>query len=138
VNKTDLLFLSKTRIKEAKILLNNGAYHGAYYLSGYAVECAVKACIAGQQRKNVVPEREFLKNFYQHDLGNLLRNSGLWTKFETEMKSNIPLAVNWALVKDWNESSRYLNGISKAQATDLLKAITARKTGILGWIKKCI
>lgn len=138
MNKAELLSLSKIRIKEAKLLLNGGLYHGAYYLAGYSVECAIKAYIAGQLRNNVVPEKNFCKNFYQHDLESLLRHSGLWASFEKEMKSNKPLELNWALVKDWNESSRYKNAISKAESMDLLKAISARKAGILGWVKKCI
>jgi HEPN domain-containing protein len=28
------------------VLLEAGLYAGAYYLAGYAVECALKACIA--------------------------------------------------------------------------------------------
>jgi hypothetical protein len=46
MNRNDLQNLSRLREKEAKVLLDNGCFAGAYYLLGYAVECALKACIA--------------------------------------------------------------------------------------------
>ena len=42
----DLQDLAELRIKEARILLDAGSYPGAFYLAGYSVECALKACIA--------------------------------------------------------------------------------------------
>lgn len=38
--------LSKVRLQEARALLKMGLSDGAYYLAGYAVEFALKACIA--------------------------------------------------------------------------------------------
>jgi HEPN domain-containing protein len=49
MTQTDLQRLSRLRIRDAKILLKNGAHESAYYLAGYAVECALKACIAKQR-----------------------------------------------------------------------------------------
>jgi len=46
VNRRDLQALSRIRLTEAKALLRLGHYDGAYYLAGYAAECALKACIA--------------------------------------------------------------------------------------------
>lgn len=138
MHKSDLLALSKVRINEAKALLNTGHYNGAYYLAGYAVECAIKAYIAGQIKNNIVPDKDFGQKFYQHNLENLMRFAGLWSQFNNDMQTNPSLAVNWTIVKDWNEVSRYKNSISQVVASDLLKAITVRKVGILGWIKRCI
>lgn len=138
MNKSDLQTLSKVRINEANVLLKNKHYNGAYYLAGYAVECAIKACWAGRIRNNVVPERDFGDKFYQHNLEKLMRNAGLWTQFEKDMNAEPLLKLNWAIVKDWSEVSRYRHSISPAIASDLYKAITARKFGILGWVKKCI
>lgn len=138
MNKNDLITLAGIRVKEAKALLSAGHYDGAYYLAGYAMECAIKACIAGKIRSNVVPDKNFAQNFYHHDLEKLLRTAGLWSQFDADLKTKPALAVNWAVVKDWNESSRYGHGRSKAQAVDLVNAIVARKVGILGWVKKCM
>lgn len=37
--------LAEARLVEAKALLDVGKWDGAYYLAGYAVELALKACI---------------------------------------------------------------------------------------------
>ena len=46
LKRRDLRELALLRLKEAQVLLANGCWSGAYYLAGYAVECALKACIA--------------------------------------------------------------------------------------------
>ncbi len=46
MNRTDLQKLSNIRIREAKVLFAAGEHSGAYYLAGYAIECALKACFA--------------------------------------------------------------------------------------------
>ena len=138
MNKQDLMLLSKVRIKEARVLLSAEHFSGAYYLAGYSVECAIKACIAGQIRSSVVPEKNFGQQFYQHNLENLVRYAGLWAPLQAAISANRALSVNWVLVKDWSEQSRYFHDTSKAQADDLLAAITARKTGILSWVKSCM
>ncbi len=46
MNKSDLEKIVDIRIKEAKVLFDAECYEGAYYLAGYALECAIKACIA--------------------------------------------------------------------------------------------
>jgi hypothetical protein len=62
--------------------------------------------------------------------------SGLATEIRNEMQINKNLELNWAIVKDWNESSRYESEISEAQARNLYAACTARKDGVLNWIKR--
>lgn len=54
MNRGELQALAIVRIKETRILLDAGCYDGAYYLAAYAVECALKACIARQ-----IPAEEF-------------------------------------------------------------------------------
>jgi hypothetical protein len=51
MNKAELENLVAIRIKEAGILLSADCYQGAYYLAGYALECALKACIAKQVKE---------------------------------------------------------------------------------------
>ena len=46
MNRADLQKLAEERLADAELLLANGRFGGAYYLSGYVVECALKACIA--------------------------------------------------------------------------------------------
>jgi len=35
--------LARMRLRDARVLLANGNLEGAYYLTGLAVECAIKA-----------------------------------------------------------------------------------------------
>jgi hypothetical protein len=45
VNRSDFQKLAMDRIADAKALLAAKRWAGAYYLAGYAVECALKACV---------------------------------------------------------------------------------------------
>ena len=135
VNRTEFQQLSRVRQREARVLLKAGQTLGAYYLAGYAVECALKACIAKQTRRHDFPNRERTKSAYTHDLERLVRAAGLERDFARARSSNAALEVNWALVKDWNETSRYKSSIGMPDAKDLLSACVARKSGILSWIR---
>ena len=42
MNRADFQKLAALRLNEAKALLDNKCYEGAYYLIGYAVECGLK------------------------------------------------------------------------------------------------
>lgn len=124
------------RIGEAKDLLDGGHYPGAYYLLGYAVECALKACGAKQVKRHDFPDRKVAAEAFTHDLEKLVKVAGLGPDFEKDRKANSVLDLNWAVVKDWNESSRYDIGITAGQAHDLFSACTQRRSGILAWVKK--
>ena len=136
MNRNDLQRISRLRIKEARVLLKEGCFLGAYYLLGYAVECALKARIAKQIKRHDFPDRKLIHDSYTHDLSKLLTLSGLEIEFQKQIKNNRSLEVNWAVVKDWSEESRYLTDILKSKATDLYSAVMGRKDGFLSWVKK--
>ena len=136
MNRDDFKSLSKLRLKEARILLDNNCYEGAYYLAGYSVECALKACIAKNVKRYDFPERNYEKNFYTHNLIDLIRSAGLYKDFET-LKKDSEFNTNWAVVKDWSIDHRYKNTIPQTTAKDLFTAITARKHGVMTWLRKC-
>ncbi len=75
MNRADFQKLTELRLAEAKVLLDSKRYEGAYYLMGYAVECALKACIDKQTREYDFPAKDSM-DLYVHDLNNLLRYSG--------------------------------------------------------------
>jgi hypothetical protein len=107
---------------------------GSYYLSGYAVECALKACIAKQTRRHEFPPKaKYAHEVYTHKLESLLKLAGLEKQLDSDMATNLALARNWGVVKGWDEESRYrstgLNG------KDLLAAIVG-PDGVLLWIKQ--
>ena len=136
MNRQELQDISKVRRKEAATLLNAKQYAGAYYLLGYAVECALKSCIAKQTKKYDFPDKVVVKKSYSHNLEQLLKVAGLDYQLKKDMEKNKTLEVNWSIVKDWKETSRYISSVSNAEAKDLYSACTSRTNGMLAWIKK--
>lgn len=102
---------------------------------GYAVECALKACVAKQVKRYDFSDKKVANEAFTHDLEKLVKVAGLGPDFEKDRKADPALHLNWAVVKDWNESSRYDIGITAAQARDLFSACTERQSGILTWVK---
>jgi len=133
LTRRDFQVLAELRAKEARVLANNGNEQGAYYLGGYAVECALKACISKQTRRHEFPPKiEYVREAYSHKLTSLLRLAELEEQLERDMKTNPALAANWSVVKSWNEGSRYI--ASGLKGKDLYTAI-AGADGVLPWIK---
>ena len=80
MNRFDFQELAELRVKEAEALLSQNYFDGAYYLLGYAVECAFKACIAKTTKEyDFPPDRKTVEAVYQHDPSKLLKASGLET-----------------------------------------------------------
>jgi len=80
MNKTDLEQLVDIRVAEAEVLLRNGNYQGAYYLIGYSLECAFKACISKQVRQFDFPNKQLATQSHTHKLTDLLGVAGLKQK----------------------------------------------------------
>lgn len=82
-SRSDFQWLAKTRIREAKALLDQGLFDGAYYLAGYAVECALKACIVKKIKRSELPDKKFIQDVYTHKLGRLLGTNGAADRIPT-------------------------------------------------------
>jgi len=133
LTRREFQILADLRAKEAGVLANNGNEEGSYYLGGYAVECALKACIAKQTRRHEFPpKRTYVDKVYSHELTSLLKLAELEDQLEEDMKRRPALAANWTVVKNWNEGSRYVT--SGLKGKDLYTAI-AGANGVLPWIK---
>lgn len=124
------------RLREASALLKAGHYPGAYYLAGYSVECALKACIAKRTKRYDFLDKKFVNEAWVHDLEKLVGHAELRQELENDKRTNKPLDVNWAVVRGWNVDARYDARITHVQARDIYSACTARKNGILSWIKR--
>ena len=135
MNRADFQQLARIRLREAKVLLDNGCYEGAYYLAGYAVECALKACITKQIRRYDFPDRKFSSSIYTHNLVELIKLAGLESDFQ-QRKANKDFDRNWATVKDWSEELRYKHGVTEANAKDFYVAVVNQRNGVMPWIRK--
>ncbi|MBY0514493.1 MAG: HEPN domain-containing protein [Gemmataceae bacterium] len=128
--------LSDARLREATILLANGEWSGAYYLAGYAVECALKACIAKLTKaEEFPPPRKFVEQCYTHDIMSLVTAAGLEVFRKRDAPDRSPRYLNWETVKDWNEHQRYEEK-QESDAKALILAITDPANGVLEWIKQ--
>lgn len=134
MNRTDFHRLADVRVAEAGVLLAAGMWDGAYYLAGYAVECALKACIAKLTKQDDFPDKDAAK-CYTHKIDDLVGLAKLVALREADMKCNPALNKNWTTVKDWTEASRY-DVQPKSDAEALYAAIADPTNGVLPWIKR--
>ena len=135
LNRESLQRLAELRVAEARLLLDNGHYPGAYYLAGYAVECALKACIAKQVREFDFPDRKLTDKSYSHSLVRLLGTAQLDKALAQAQKIAPELGTNWEIVAQWSVESRYQTDVSQECCQRLYSAITNINNGILHWIK---
>lgn len=135
MTRAELQQLTRDRLRDAKALLAARRWSGAYYVSGYAVECALKSCIIVYLMKtDQFPARRFPEQCWTHDLQQLFNLAGLQAALDAGMAADSVLYGNWDIVKKWNEASRYVRK-TKKEARLLYNAITVRKHGVLSWIK---
>ena len=134
MDRRDLQELSTVRLREAKALLDQGFFDGAYYLAGYAVECAIKACIAKGTRRHEFPDNTKVQSSHTHDLRKLIKVAGLEDAWIEQARTDPHFRTNWDLVQSWSEQSRYRR-YSPESARDLLVAVGDRRHGAISWIK---
>lgn len=137
MNRAELRALAQDRIDDAAILLTNGRWAAAYYLAGYAVECALKACILAfvEQTGAIFRDKRFSEKCFTHNLEDLLRLANLEADLGLAIQANAALDTYWEVVKDWTEISRYQpKGEPAARA--LYEAITHNPDGVFLWLQK--
>jgi HEPN domain-containing protein len=127
----DFRKIARRRIKEARILYAASEYSGAYYLAGYAIECALKACILNAMRKYHMPDKKIVVESHTHDLTQLVILAGLKADRDQAENADPAFGRNWAVVKDWNEGSRY-ESWTRQDAEDLIRAVNQRTSGVHG------
>lgn len=135
MNKKDLEMLVEIRLREARVLLERGCFQGSYYLLGYAVEAALKACIAGRVKENDFPDRKLAMDSYTHDLGSLVKVAGLEVALNGMLSENPVFRHKWKIVIEWRVDSRYVCLTGKRAAHDLYEAVTDPVSGVLPWVK---
>jgi hypothetical protein len=133
--RTLLQQLAKCRLDEAKLLMREKHFSGAYYIAGYAIECALKARIASQFRENEIPDKKLVENVYQHNLAALLSLSGLGKPFDIARQSDAELGRRWSIAKNWSEQARY-SIWTEAQALAMIDAIDGdgKIGGLFQWL----
>jgi hypothetical protein len=122
-------------LDDAVWLFRAKRYSASYYLSGYAVELALKACISTLMQPNTIPDKAFINAIYVHKLDDLISTTGLRPQFNADIKSDPLFASYWPTVNNWNEDSRYQIWDS-VSAANLIQAIGEPNHGVFRWVKK--
>ena len=135
MNRTLLQQLAEERVRDAKVLLDSGQWSGAYYLAGYAVECALKACIAKQTQLHDFPDKDRVVKSYTHDFDALVIVAGIQADLTAVRKVDQSFLDHWLRVKDWSEKARYREWDEPA-ARSLFEAVTNPTNGVLRWVKQ--
>jgi HEPN domain-containing protein len=138
VNRPTLKQLAEQRVKDADALLSAGCWAAAYYLVGYALECALKACILKYVEETgvIFRDKKFLEGCWTHDPELLLRTAGLVKEFGKARQADPQLDLNWSAATAWNEESRYNALTDEKDARALFQAITDGPHGVLQWVRQ--
>jgi HEPN domain-containing protein len=134
MNRSGFQALAVERLSDADALLKAGRFGCAYYIAGYAVECALKACISRKTNQDDFPPRD-ASRYYVHDIPKLLDGADLSGALEQETKQDAIFDANWAIVKDWTEQTRY-ESRGKTQAEEILTAVNDPDHGVLQWLRR--
>ena len=139
MNRSQLQKLAGIRLTESTALLEKGMWSGAYYLSGYVIECGLKACLLRHLGESgaVFAEPSYLRRLadcWTHDLVKLVNLAGLDEAFGLARAANPGLDAFWTVTKDWKETARYEEK-TEAKARVLYEAVSHDKDGVFRWIQ---
>ncbi|MFA5967344.1 MAG: HEPN domain-containing protein [Patescibacteria group bacterium] len=130
----DLKRLADERLDDAKALYKANRFDGATYLSGYAIEIALKARICKLLQISDYPVTGIFKSlFATHDFSVLLKLSGLEQEIAlSNTQNNQSLFVDWSIATGWQPEMRYtLMHKTKKDVGVLLVSVI----NIIKWLK---
>jgi len=131
------VLIVRERLLDAQSLINAARWSGAYYLSGYVLECALKPSVLRYIKETgiIFEDKRFAEKCWTHDLEVLVKLADLDAKRSIAISGNVQLGTNWLIAKDWDESSRYRIS-TQQQAQSLYNAVSETTNGVLQWIKQ--
>lgn len=131
------MLIVRERLLDAQSLINAARWSGAYYLSGYVLECALKSSVLRyiEETGIIFEDKRFAEKCWTHDLEVLVKLADLDAKRSIAISGNVQLGTNWLIAKDWDESSRYRIS-TQQQAQSLYNAVSETTNGVLQWIKQ--
>lgn len=109
---TLFLEIAKMRLGDSFVLLKGKRFHGAIYLVGYSVECALKWAVTRRNEQVYLPAE-----LETHDLEWLLKHSGLANDLQRDQEIQILFS---ALIDEWGPAGRYDAGTLDPKAATRL------------------
>ena len=140
MNQAELRLMAEERILDAAALINGSRWAYAYYVAGYAVECALKSCVLARMihTGGVFQDKKFAEWCWTHDFGELVKLAGMTQELNARLAASAAaggaFVANWGTVTQWNEMSRY-ELKAEAGARALYGAIIDDPDGVLRWIR---
>lgn len=134
MTRVDLQRLADEKLKDAQTLLQAKSWSNAYYLAGYAVELAIKACIAKAFKADTIPDKAVVDRTYSHEFRKLLGTAGLTPALQQREQASNEFRTAWAVVNEWSPTDRYTEN-SEQDAKELIEAIGHATHGVLPWIR---
>lgn len=133
-SRAELQAVADRKLDDARTLFDNGGYSNAFYLAGYAIECALKACIAKQVLPETIPDKKFVNAIYTHSFNDLVGLAGLRGELRAKQDADQDFQAQWALASEWSPEVRY-ESVDKATTHLMLIAVGDANHGVLPWIK---
>lgn len=121
------------RVTDAKLRLDGDERAAAYDLAGYTIECALEPGVLPYVEKNaedIYREEEYCASCWTHDIGTLVKASGLDAARLAEANVNPAFGVNWAYAQRWSEKIRH-QFMPEPDAKRLYEAVTYNVNGVL-------
>jgi HEPN domain-containing protein len=134
MTRAGLKKLADEKLRDAQILFNAKSWSNAYYLAGYAVELAIKACIAKSFEAETIPDLALVKRTYQHKFPSLIGTAGLTAELQKQEQVSQDFRTAWGVVNQWSPDDRYVEN-GEQDAKELIEAISHATHGVLPWIK---
>jgi hypothetical protein len=137
VNQTQLQLMAEERIIDAGALLVARRWAYAYYVAGYATECALKSCVLSRMihTGGVFTDKKFAEWCWTHDFERLVELSGLIAEHDAQIAASPAFLGHWGTTILWDETSRYKQK-GQQEAEQLYEAITNNSDGVMPWIRK--
>jgi HEPN domain-containing protein len=126
---------AENKVADAIKLFELGSFSNAYYLGGYGLEIALKACIARQISADTIPDKKFINDVYVHDIQRLVRLAGLSFPLQQAQDTDFEFGQRWGIVCQWSPDSRYLS-TDQYNCNVFLDAIVNDHHGVMPWIKR--
>lgn len=132
--------MAEERILDAEALIAGHRWAYAYYVAGYAVECALKSCLLARMVQTgwVFQDKVKVDECLTHDFGKLIQLAGLTDELNTKLSDSAAaggaFVGNWGTVTQWKVTSRY-ESRTQVEAESLHTAITHDPDGVLLWIQ---
>jgi hypothetical protein len=133
--RKDFQYLAGERIKDAEALLAAGRFSAARDFAGLAVECALKARIAGQTVEHEFPDKERAAKAFTHNLESLMKLAGLESALEAQRRASAGFEENWNRIKEWKVEWRYEQLIGEPEATTFVQSVADATDGMLPWLR---